>query len=63
MKICKICGAEIVRGVNGCDWYDECFSCRPIHYPAKPREVDPYASFEALDYLENRCLDMGGAYD
>ena len=30
MKICKICGREIVNGVNGCAMAgDVCFDCKP----------------------------------
>lgn len=36
MKTCKTRGVEIVNGENGSAMYDQCFSCRPIHYPLSP---------------------------
>ena len=53
MKKCKICGAEIVNGVNGCMMYNTCTDCEPIHYYAKPRKADEREIFG--DY-ENAIL-------
>lgn len=60
MKTCRVCGSEIVDGVNGCQLMgDICFDCggRPV-YPA-PRRVDYPEEIEYLDWLEDRCLSMG----
>ena len=45
MKKCKICGAEIIYGVNGCTMYDTCTDCEPVHYYAKPRKADERETF------------------
>lgn len=53
MKKCTICGKEIVYGINGCTWYDTCFTCKPISYPA-PTAAEP--SDEEANYWEEQIL-------
>lgn len=55
-KICPVCGAVIVNGVNGAGMYKECFRCRPIVYYAKPKKGTCYTREEA-DALEDRCIN------
>lgn len=55
VKVCKICGDEIINGENGCSMYAECNRCRPIRYFAKPRQGVPYSEEDALA-LESRCI-------
>lgn len=37
-KLCPECGKEIVNGINGCTMQNECFTCKPINYIAKPKQ-------------------------
>lgn len=55
MKVCRLCGEEIINGKNGCTMYAECNRCRPIHYVAKPRQGVLYSE-EDVYYLESRCI-------
>lgn len=54
-KKCRKCGAEIIYGMNGCTMYDECFSCRPVHY-RKIVSTNTKVSWDDMDTLESRCL-------
>lgn len=56
MKICRICGKEIIDGVNGCTFAgDVCFDCKPVRFDlAPPRKAEP--TIEECDYWENRIL-------
>lgn len=47
MKLCVICGSEIIPGINGCTMYDECSACRPIVYYAKPRQGEDNNDYES----------------
>ena len=56
MKICPICGKEIINGINGCQLMNECFDCHggyPKYAPATNRNV---IDWNALDALEDRCI-------
>lgn len=60
MKRCNKCGCEIVNGVNGCGLMQDCFSCHggpPKYGPAIVKQYPD--SYDYLDYMEGRCLDMG----
>ena len=48
MKKCRICGTEIVNGVNGCAMYDTCTKCKPIYYPPTIRftKPEPHTDYE-----------------
>ena len=61
LKRCAICGCEIENGVNGCNWYDTCFKCKPIHYYQKPITVLP-DNMEEADYWENQILERQERY-
>ena len=66
MKICKLCGVEIINGENGCTMAgDICFKCKPWKMdkivPAT-LWISPDEVYERLNYAEGRCLDMGYSF-
>ncbi len=57
MKICSVCGKEIINGINGCQLMKECFDCHggfPKYAPPTKRET---VSWSELDALEDRCIN------
>ena len=64
MKICEICGDEIINGENGCMMAGNiCFKCKPWKMKLVPaRNWWSNCDEEKMDALENRCLDMGKEY-
>lgn len=53
MKQCVICGEPIIPGENGCNMYNTCTNCKPVHYPPVwrswwPLNVTPMVDFENL---------------
>lgn len=61
MKKCRVCGAEIINGQNGCMMLgDICFDCHggPPVYPS-PRRIDYPEAPDYLDWIEDKCLSMG----
>jgi len=64
MKICEVCGAEIINGENGCTMAGNiCFKCKPWKMKTVPAHNWWGDSVENLDALESRCLDMGREYN
>ena len=63
MKICEICGAEIIDGVNGCTFAGSvCFSCKPWNMKLIVREALPYEfsdgdAYDAIMERQERYLD------
>lgn len=57
MKICRICGKEIINGVNGCTFAgDICFDCKPVRFDLAPARVaEP--TYEEGCYWENMILE------
>lgn len=54
MKFCKICGAEIVNGANGCAMAGNvCFSCKPWNMN---RIAPARRTFEWVTDYENAIL-------
>ena len=65
MKVCRVCGVEIINGRNGCQITgDICFDCRggPPDYSNLPK-VEPVSTLEEADYWESMCLSMGEPVD
>lgn len=57
---CEKCGMPIIDGLNGCqDAGNICFSCKPFH-PCTAPAHRPAPNEEEIDFMEGRCLDMGG---
>lgn len=55
MKICRICGAEIVNGVNGCTMAGNvCFNCKPWNMKLIP--AAKYIDGGAADFWEGQIL-------
>lgn len=50
MKKCTICGTEITEGVNGCNWYSECYTCKPVRYYQKPMKPEDCWGVTLPDY-------------
>lgn len=54
MKICPLCGREIVNGANGCSWFAECFECKPVRYRSAPSRY--VGTYEEMSFWENAIL-------
>jgi len=64
MKVCRVCGVEIVNGQNGCQIMgDICFDCggRPDY--SKLPKLEPVSTVEEADFWEAMCLSMGEPVD
>lgn len=57
-KQCIRCGAWIIPGLNGCSFFNDCFSCRGgfPDYSRNQSRRRPLISWDELDTIENRCL-------
>ena len=64
MKVCRVCGVEIINGQNGCQIMgDICFDCggRPDY--SKLPKLEPVSTVEEADFWEAMCLSMGEPVD
>lgn len=58
MKVCSICGKEIVNGINGCQLMPDCFECHGglPDYSRQKASHNGTANWDELDTLEDKCV-------
>lgn len=66
MKVCRVCGVEIINGENGCQLMgDICYKCggQPDYSHCPPRKLYDELTWDEVDHLEAMCLNINGEYE